>query len=91
METNYLIRALNSNNNEIKPLELINIIRIYCGKSIIHTGAEGEDHYATVAKRERDIVNKILSSLDPIDGIEPDENNEDQEIEDIAKLFKNEL
>lgn len=79
MHSYYLRRAL---TEDLSPSELLNVIRILCGKAPTHQGVDGENHYATVAMKERNKTKEMLSLLD----IEP-ESNEDDEVEEIALAY----
>lgn len=74
----YLTRAL---KNDVSDSDLMNVIRIILNKPITKQGAEGEKHYASVAKREKDAVNKYF----PVEVEE--EVSEEQEVEEIVSTY----
>ena len=79
MMEEYLLKAL---KEDITDTQFMNVIRIILGKNITHTGADGENHYKTIAKKKQ-MENLNNLSEEEIES----EINEDQEIEEIAGLF----
>jgi hypothetical protein len=65
--------------------DFLNVIRICLGKSPTHNGVDGDEHYASVAKRERQ-KNQIskLPDIEPTNEIE-----EENEVKEIIEAYKN--
>lgn len=79
----YLQKALNEYES-IGPLQFLNVIRICRGQAPIRNGVDGEDHYAAVAKRERNLLKNKLNDADISENI----SDEEKEIEEIASLYE---
>lgn len=67
---------------DISMSEFMNVIRIILQKSPTHEGADGDKHYASVAKREREKVR--IANLEVV---EDDSVNEEKEVEEIVKSY----
>jgi hypothetical protein len=70
----YLMRAL---QDDIGVLKFINVIRVITGRSIIHNGVDGEEHYSSVRKRERIALESSVEEIE----LESEEENENEEVE----------
>lgn len=77
----YFQKAL---REDLSPSDFMNVIRICLCKAPTHCGADGEDHYSAINKRER-IKNK-LANVEVVEEI-----NEDEEIEEIITTYKQPL
>lgn len=65
---------------ELSPSEFMNVIRIILHKAPTHCGADGEEHYAAVDKRVRNLFKNIE--------VVEEESDEDQEVEEIIAAYK---
>ena len=82
----YLNRAL---KNDVTDVQLMNVIRIILHLPITNHGAGGEEHYLTVAMNKRN-AEKNRNKTNEIEFVER-EVDEDQEVEEIAALFEQNL
>lgn len=76
MLEDYLVRAL---KDDIGILKFMNVIRVITGKSIIHNGVDGDEHFKAV-KRLAEIKNSELE-------LENDVDDEEVEINDIISSY----
>lgn len=77
----YLIRAL---QDDIGDLNLINVIRVLTGKSVIEKGVSGYEHHSSVKKRAKELRIQI-DDLDDEEDFVKDE--EDVEIDEILSSY----
>lgn len=82
----YLVRAL---KDDVGVLQLINVVRIIIGKSMIHNGVSGEEHHGAMKvaarlSKESSAVTKIIDDSLSLEDVEVDE---DVEIDEIISSY----